>query len=147
MKLDAKFYGNIFKIKDNSTVPDDEYVVFLAKDNAFANILPQYLAECIRLGADKEQVEAVTRIMDRLFTWRQAHPDRLKTPDAAGERLLDTMSEPTPESKPLYQLGEFYLASGRELKRLDDTQNYVLVGFLDDRVSKEVIEQLNRNAG
>jgi len=37
MKLDAKFFGEIFKAKDHSRVPDDEYAVFLAKDNAFAD--------------------------------------------------------------------------------------------------------------
>jgi hypothetical protein len=45
-KLDAKFYGNIFKAKDNSQVPDDEYVVFLAKDNAFARGLPPKSSGC-----------------------------------------------------------------------------------------------------
>jgi hypothetical protein len=40
MKLDAKFYGDLRKVKDGSAVPDDEWAVFLAKDNAFAAILP-----------------------------------------------------------------------------------------------------------
>lgn len=34
-KLDAKFYGEIRKVKDGAVVPEDEYVVFLAKDTAF----------------------------------------------------------------------------------------------------------------
>lgn len=87
-KLDAKFYGEIRKVKDDSLVPDDEYVVFLAKDTAFANILPQYLQECINLGADKEQLEAVVRMIDRLKVWRAANQQRLKVPDAEGEKLL-----------------------------------------------------------
>ena len=87
-KLDAKFYGHIFKAKDNSHVDEDEWCVFLAKDNAFANVLPMYLEECIRLGADEEQVAAVQRMIGRLHTWRTNNPDRIKVPDAAGERLL-----------------------------------------------------------
>jgi hypothetical protein len=59
MKLDAKFYGEIRKVKDDSIVPDDEYVVFLAKDNAFAEILPIYRDRCITMGCDDEQIAAV----------------------------------------------------------------------------------------
>jgi hypothetical protein len=88
MKLDAKFYGELRKVKDDSIVPDDEYVVFLAKDNAFAALLPFYYAKCIELGCDAEQVDAVERMIDRLQEWRAANPDRLKNPDAAGEKLL-----------------------------------------------------------
>lgn len=88
MKLDAKFYGEVRKVKDDSVVPDDEYVVFLAKDNAFAAILPIYFATCIALGCDQEQSDAVERMIDRVKAWRGAHPTRLKTPDAKGEKLL-----------------------------------------------------------
>lgn len=87
-KLDAKFSGVIFKIKDGSIVPDDEYVVFLIKDNAFYATLPTYLDNCRKLGADQEQIEAVQRMMARGKSWRDANPDRLKTPDAKGERLV-----------------------------------------------------------
>jgi hypothetical protein len=87
-KLDAKFYGEIFKVKDDSAVPSDEYVVFLAKDNAFAATLPTYLEKCKELGADAEQIAAVERMIARLWEWRVANPDRLKVPDAKGEKLL-----------------------------------------------------------
>lgn len=87
-KLDAKFSGVIVKTKDGSIVGDDEYVVFLAKDTAFANILPLYRDECVALGADAEQIAAVDRMMRRLREWREANPTRLKVPDAAGEKLL-----------------------------------------------------------
>jgi len=87
-KLDAKFSGVIFKIKDGSIVPDDEYVVFLVKDTAFAHILPLYRDECIRLGADQEQVAAVDRMIQRANRWRAANQSRVKVPDAKGERLV-----------------------------------------------------------
>jgi len=89
VKLDAKFYGQIRKAKDDTIVPDDEYMVFLAKDTAFCAILPLYLEECIRLGADQEQIAAVIRGMERMREWRARNPDRCKVPDAKGERLLD----------------------------------------------------------
>lgn len=88
-KLDAKFYGEIRKVKDDSIVPDDEYVVFLAKDSAFAMAILTYRDICNSLGADDEQLAAVDRMIERIKAWREAHPDRLKTPDAKGEKLLD----------------------------------------------------------
>lgn len=87
-KLDAKFTGVIVKVKDGTIVPDDEYVVFLAKDSAFAAVLPAYRDKCIELGADMEQIQSVNRMLDRVDAWRAANPDKLKTPDAKGERLL-----------------------------------------------------------
>ena len=89
MKLDAKFEGEIRKVKDGSIVPEDEYVVFLAKDNCFADVLPIYLAKCIKAGCDTEHVDAVLRMIRRVQQWRSEHPERLKYPDAADERLLD----------------------------------------------------------
>lgn len=88
MKLDAKFSGVIVKVKDNTIVPDDEYVVFLAKDNAFAAILPNYRDKCKEMGADAEQIAAVDRMIERLGTWRARNQHRLKVPDAKGEKLL-----------------------------------------------------------
>ena len=38
-KLDAKFYGVIVKNKDESIVPQDQYMVFLAKDAAVVAML------------------------------------------------------------------------------------------------------------
>lgn len=93
MKLDAKFEGEIRKVKDGSIVPDDEYVVFLAKDNAFAAILPTYLSACKVLNCDEEQIKAVERMIARLTAWRENNPHRLKNPDAKGERLLEQESQ------------------------------------------------------
>jgi hypothetical protein len=87
-KLDKKFAGTIYKVKDGSIVPGDEYVVFLAKDNAFAEILPMYLTACLEMHCDQEQIQAVSALIDRVDKWRREHPERLKNPDAAGERLL-----------------------------------------------------------
>lgn len=87
-KLDAKFSGVIFKVKNGSIVPDDEYMVFLAKDNAFPATLDFYRAHCITLGADQEHIAAVDRTIQRLKTWRAANVLACKTPDAKGEKLV-----------------------------------------------------------
>lgn len=93
MKLDTKFYGVIRKSKNGDYVSSDEFVVFLAKDTAFANILPYYLEQCISLGADKEQIESVKKLIDRVDLWRSNHKERLKVPDAHGEDYIDPLSE------------------------------------------------------
>lgn len=85
--LDAKFYGILHKVKDGTLLAPDEFVVFLAKDNAFAEILPMYRDKCIELGADDEQIASVDRMINRLNAWRAANPHRLKVPDAKGEKL------------------------------------------------------------
>ncbi len=87
-KLDAKFYGEIRKVKDDSVVPPDEYVVFLVKDNAFLPALARYIDTCKELGCDAQQIASAERMMVRAKKWRAAHPDRCKNPDAAGEKLL-----------------------------------------------------------
>lgn len=88
MKLNIKFYGEIRKAKDDSVVPDDQYMVFLVKDNAFLPTLHFYRSYCIQLGADNEHIAAVDRTIERAMAWRAAHPDLCKVPDAKGEKLL-----------------------------------------------------------
>lgn len=88
MKLDSKFYGDIRKVKDDSLVPEDQYIVFLTKDNAFAFVLPIYLQTCILMGCDQEHIDSVTRMIVRVKNWRSANSEMLKIPDAKGEKLL-----------------------------------------------------------
>jgi hypothetical protein len=88
-KLDAKFYGEIRKVKNDTLVPDDCYMVFLAHDNVFALVLPIYRMICAIMGCDAEHIAAVDRTIERLHAWREQHPDKCKNPDAKGEKLLD----------------------------------------------------------
>lgn len=89
-KLDAKFYGSLFKVKNGQRVWDDEWCVFLAKDNAFAAALPVYREKCKEMGASADQLAAVDRLIERVEKWRAANPTKCKTPDVqAGEALLD----------------------------------------------------------
>lgn len=87
-KLDAKFYAAVHKVKDGTSVPDDEWMIFLAKDNAFLPTLQFYLEECERLSADQEHCDSVRRTIQRVKDWRDANPDRCKVPDAKGEKLI-----------------------------------------------------------
>jgi hypothetical protein len=80
-KLDGKFHGVIVKNKDGSIVPQDQWIVFLAKDNCLPPTLYFYLAECQRQVASFEQTEAVRELLERVLQWRSANPAACKTPD------------------------------------------------------------------
>ncbi len=88
MKLDRKFYGELRKMKDDSLVPEDQWVAFLVKDNAFAALVQGYPMKCIELDCDAEQIAAAAVLVERINEWRGENQDKLKKPDAAGERLL-----------------------------------------------------------
>ncbi len=87
-KLDKKFSGNLIKVKDNTIVPEDQWVCFLAKDNAFFLALPAYLDACMTLKADSVQCRMVEEMIERVTKWREANPELCKVPDAAGEVVL-----------------------------------------------------------
>jgi hypothetical protein len=89
MKLDAKFYGEIRKAKNDEIVPEEEWICFLVKDAALPSTLDFYRRKCEEFGADAEQIDAIDRLKDRVMIWRRNNPDRIKTPDAKGEKLLD----------------------------------------------------------
>lgn len=87
LKLDAKCYGSIYKAKNNELLSEDQYVVFLAKDNAFAATLPYYLATCKKMGASPQQIKGIEELIERVEQWRQTHPEACKVPDFdEGER-------------------------------------------------------------
>lgn len=81
MKLDGKFHGVVVKNKDGSVVPQDQWMVFLAKDNAVPATLAFYQKECERLGAAPEQIHAIGEMRARVAQWRKEHADLCKVPD------------------------------------------------------------------
>lgn len=88
-KLDRKFDGVIFKTKDMSVVPPDQYVVFLAKDNAFPDTLRFYRDKCHELGAQPDQLRAINDMIRRVEEWRLNNVRSCKVPDVEpGELLL-----------------------------------------------------------
>jgi hypothetical protein len=87
-KLDGKFSGVIIKSSDSSIVPDDQYMVFLAKDDALPPTLEFYEKECERIGAAPEQIAAIRALRARLQVWREAHPELCRTPDVKPGQLL-----------------------------------------------------------
>jgi hypothetical protein len=103
MKLDRKFTGTITKVKDGSVVPDDQYVVFLAKDNAFPAALAAYVKECERIGASTEQVLSARALQGRVAQWRHEHQTLCKTPDVGHEEFERLMKD---EASSAYKVGD-----------------------------------------
>lgn len=87
-KLDGKFHGVIVRNKDASVVPQDQWIVFLAKDNAFPATLAFYRDECERLGARGDQLKAVDDLLDRVKKWRRDNPQECKVPDVEPDELI-----------------------------------------------------------
>lgn len=81
-RLDGKFAGSIHRVGDGEEIQPDQFVVFLAKDNAFLPTLRFYREECERIGAGLEQLLAVDRLIGRVELWRQNNPHLWKVPDA-----------------------------------------------------------------
>lgn len=87
-KLDGKFHGVIVKNKNQQIVPQDQWMCFLAKDNAVPAMLKFYLEECTRKGADESQVQAVRDMINRCNQWRAEHPDLCKIPDVEKNEII-----------------------------------------------------------
>lgn len=82
-KLDSKFSGVIYKDTDGSIVPADQFIVFLAKDNAVPRMLKFYYDECVRIGAAEPQLEGIKELVERTMEWRRNHPEMCKVPDSS----------------------------------------------------------------
>ena len=80
--LDRKFSGTIVRNKDQRNIPVDQWIVFLAKDDAVLPTLIFYREECEKLGAGREQIDGIADLITRVRNWRIANPDQCKIPDA-----------------------------------------------------------------
>jgi len=80
--LDRKFSGVVVCNKDGRVIPVDQWMIFLAKDNALPPTLQFYLEECERQGADENQLRGVRLLINRVHEFRKENPAICKTPDS-----------------------------------------------------------------
>lgn len=79
--LDHKYTGEIRKADTGELVPNDEWIVFRAKDDAVPAMLRWYHAECKAQGSPEAHLDAIALLHLRVIKWREAHPDQCKVPD------------------------------------------------------------------
>jgi hypothetical protein len=80
VKLDGKYTGTIRKA-DGTVVPNDEWIVFRAKDLAVPAVLLAYYDECARRGSPESHLKGVMDLYERVDRWQMGHPDQCKVPD------------------------------------------------------------------
>ena len=80
MKMDHKYNGEIFK-NDGTVVPEDEWIVFRAKDQVVPMMLDFYLMKCIELNANSFHVKEIELLINRVNQFQYANPKRCKVPD------------------------------------------------------------------
>ena len=79
MNLDRKFTISATAIKSGKHYTEENAVLFLAKDRAFALTLPDYVRHCKELGAAPEQVRAAELLLERVVQFQLTH--ETKVPD------------------------------------------------------------------
>lgn len=89
LTLDSKVHGHIFKNKDNTEIPPDEFIVFRPHDNAVLAMLQFYRQTLTIQGAGIEQLLSVDRLIYRVETWRKLHPERCKVADVEPGELRE----------------------------------------------------------
>jgi hypothetical protein len=81
MRLDSKVHGTLVSNKNGVEIPEDEFIVFRAHDNALISTLTHYRHQLETLGAKQNQLLAVDDLISRVQYWRAGHPERCKVPD------------------------------------------------------------------
>ncbi|GAG92016.1 unnamed protein product, partial [marine sediment metagenome] len=71
MRIDQKYYGDVFK-NDGKKVPEEELIIFRAKDRAVPVMLEAYAAECQAIGCSDFHVEGILLLRDRVIHYQQS---------------------------------------------------------------------------
>lgn len=89
--IDRKFKIEAKCIEHGHIHSDFDSVLFLAKDKALPSTLRFYRDKCRELGADPQQIEGITLLIERVEKWQRAHPRHVKVADIdlpAGESII-----------------------------------------------------------
>ena len=79
MDIDRKFKIHATAHRSGKTYTEENAVLFLAKDRAFALTLPDYVRHCKELGAAPEQVRAAELLAERVAEFQRTN--ETKVPD------------------------------------------------------------------
>lgn len=87
-KLDRKFKGAIYANKDGRKIPDDQWIILLAKDDAVPATLQFYRDKCKLLGVEESHITAVSDLINRVEKWREQNVDLCRLPDTDPDELI-----------------------------------------------------------
>jgi len=85
VRIDQKYYGEVFK-NDGTKVPEEEMIVFRAKDRAVPATLKAYAVKCQSIGCSDLHVEEILLLRDRVIHFQQS-TGICKIPDTYPEDL------------------------------------------------------------
>jgi len=80
-RLDRKYVISATSMEHGTHHDETDSVLFLAKDIALPAILEFYYQECIRRGADQNQLDAIVLLEERVKRWQREHQQLLKVAD------------------------------------------------------------------
>lgn len=89
--IDRKFKIEAKCVEHGHLHSDFDSVLFLAKDKALPDTLRYYREKCRELGAEPQQIEGITLLIERVEKWQQAHRRHVKVADIdlpAGESII-----------------------------------------------------------
>ena len=155
-KLDQKFYGNIYKAKDNSLVDPEQSIVFLAQDDAFFRAIQDYPKYCEEAGSDIRHLQAAEQLIHDMEMWRNANPDKCHPPGMTlDEKIYDDLSVGEIPSGPKFaeetekdkeQIRILIAQVEEQAQRiadLEEEQNQVLAEIKEKKEREEAANQQN----
>jgi hypothetical protein len=86
-QLDGKFCGFVWRRKDGKV--EEQFVIFVPRDNLVPELLSYYAALCVDNVVGPAQIQSVSRLQQRVQTWRDVNLTSCKLPDVnIGENVL-----------------------------------------------------------
>jgi len=83
-KMDHKYVckgDGIFNVNTGLVVPEDEWIVFRAKDTAVPMMLEFYRQACKDLGCNNNHIRSIEDLINRVDNFQDKHPERCRVPD------------------------------------------------------------------
>lgn len=85
MDIDRKFKIQATATRSGKHYTEENAVLFLAKDRAFALTLPDYVRHCKEVGAAPEQVRAAELLTERVLAFQAANETKVPDVDPVAE--------------------------------------------------------------
>lgn len=85
MDIDRKFKISATANRSGKHYTEQNAVLFLAKDRAFALTLPDYIRHCREVGAAPEQIQAAELLLERVLKFQSENETKVPDVDPLAE--------------------------------------------------------------